>query len=403
MTIVAVFSGIYSAGEEIAREVANRLKYDFVGEELFEEAAQSYGTSVAKLSRAMGKRAFFNSVTHEWERSVVYIRAELAKRLTKDNLVYHGPATHLIPSTLSHALKVGIVAETDFRIARAMDGTGTNAAEAAQQVEKADLDVAQWVEQLFGRGPWDSSLYDVKIPIPATSVDDAVSMICENVAKDALLPTDESNQVVQDFALAANLNTTLLESGHDYCDAKAEDGRVTVVINKNKSAPGAFIRAIQMLRYDQAEQEVRKISMGFDGVKEVNTLPGVGYKRLSRALLVDDEQEYVLTLSQRLETRDIDSHVVHDGEQALDAVGGEVPDVMVLDLKMPGIDGVEVLRRVKREHPDVEVIILTGHGSEEDERMAKDLGAFAFLTKPVDIDVLAETMKQAYKKVENKQ
>jgi len=68
-------------------------------------------------------------------------------------------------------------------------------------------------------------------------------------------------------------------------------------------------------------------------------------------------------------------------------------------LKMPGIDGIEVLRRMKREHPHVEVIILTGHGSEREEILARELGAFAYLKKPVDIDVLSQTMKEAYRKL----
>ena len=74
------------------------------------------------------------------------------------------------------------------------------------------------------------------------------------------------------------------------------------------------------------------------------------------------------------------------------------PEVMVVDLKMPGIDGLEVLRRVKKEHPGIEVIILTGHGSEKEKEQAMELGAFAYLQKPADIDVLAETMKNAYRK-----
>ena len=91
--------------------------------------------------------------------------------------------------------------------------------------------------------------------------------------------------------------------------------------------------------------------------------------------------------------------VVYDGEDALAAVKDDQPEVMVLDLKMPGIDGLEVLRQVKKNHPETEVIILTGHGSEKEEELAKELGAFAYLQKPVDIDKLSETMKNAYKKI----
>jgi CheY-like chemotaxis protein len=63
---------------------------------------------------------------------------------------------------------------------------------------------------------------------------------------------------------------------------------------------------------------------------------------------------------------------------------------------MPGIDGIEVLRRLKRDHPQVEVIILTGHGSDLERRQADELGAFAYLRKPVDIDALARVMREAY-------
>jgi YesN/AraC family two-component response regulator len=75
------------------------------------------------------------------------------------------------------------------------------------------------------------------------------------------------------------------------------------------------------------------------------------------------------------------------------------PDVMILDLKMPGIDGIEVLRKVKESRPNIEVIILTGHGSEEDRKICMELGAFAYLQKPVDIDKLSETLKKAKAKI----
>jgi len=75
---------------------------------------------------------------------------------------------------------------------------------------------------------------------------------------------------------------------------------------------------------------------------------------------------------------------------------------MILDLKMPGIDGMEVLRRVKETRPEIEVIILTGHGSEVDRDVCMKLGAFAYLQKPVDIDVLSDTLKRANEKIQEK-
>ena len=122
-------------------------------------------------------------------------------------------------------------------------------------------------------------------------------------------------------------------------------------------------------------------------------------KRLPRILLVDDEKEFVQTLSERLKMRQIDSKFVFSGEDALDFADNEDTDVMVLDLKMPGIDGIEVLKKVKQTKPNMEIIILTGHGSEKDRKTCLELGAFAYLQKPADIDILTATMKKAYEKI----
>ena len=116
-------------------------------------------------------------------------------------------------------------------------------------------------------------------------------------------------------------------------------------------------------------------------------------------LLVDDEREFVQTLSERLSMREVGSHAVFDGESALEMMSEDEPEVMVLDLKMPGIDGLEVLKRTKTDRPDVEVIILTGHGSEADKEECMKLGAFAYLQKPVDIELLSDTLKRANEKV----
>ena len=104
------------------------------------------------------------------------------------------------------------------------------------------------------------------------------------------------------------------------------------------------------------------------------------------------------TLSERLQLREVGTTVVYDGEQAFEAVEKEEPEVMVLDLLMPGVTGTEVLRKIKIRYPRVEVIVLTGHGSPQDREECLKLGAFAFLQKPVDFEDLSEVMRQALKK-----
>ena len=120
-----------------------------------------------------------------------------------------------------------------------------------------------------------------------------------------------------------------------------------------------------------------------------------------KLLLVDDEENFVNTLSERLKMRDVPSRVVYSGEEALEAVASDEPDVVVLDLRMPGIDGVEVLRRVKGAHPRIQIIVMTGHGSDDDRSTCLELGAVDYHKKPIDIDRLLESMRSAGKRAKD--
>lgn len=114
-----------------------------------------------------------------------------------------------------------------------------------------------------------------------------------------------------------------------------------------------------------------------------------------KLLLVDDEEDFVRALAERLELRDLASNTALDGQQAISVVDDCEPDVMVLDLKMPGIDGMEVLRRVRSKYPGIQVIIQTGHGNDLDEAEARRLGVFDYLKKPVDIELLVDRIRAA--------
>ena len=121
-----------------------------------------------------------------------------------------------------------------------------------------------------------------------------------------------------------------------------------------------------------------------------------------KIMLVDDEEDFIRTLSERLEIRDLKKNTAFDGEQAIKIVSDEEPDIMILDLKMPGIDGMEVLRRVRKAYPNIRVIIQTGHGNDLDESEARQLGVFDYLKKPVDIELLVERIKAAARRMRQK-
>ena len=114
-----------------------------------------------------------------------------------------------------------------------------------------------------------------------------------------------------------------------------------------------------------------------------------------KVMFVDDEEDFVRTLAERMEMRQLGGDVALSGQEALASLARDPPDVMVLDLRMPGLDGLEVLRRVKKAQPRIAVVIMTGHGSEQDEAEAFRLGAFAYLQKPVEMDVLVDTVRRA--------
>ena len=121
-------------------------------------------------------------------------------------------------------------------------------------------------------------------------------------------------------------------------------------------------------------------------------------KREASVLLVDDEEQFLEVLSQRLEARGLKVNAVTSGEDALKQVEDSNFDAIVIDLAMPGIDGIETLKRIKEKRPDLEIIMLTGHATVKSGIEAMKLGADDFLEKPVDLNVLLEKIGEAMHK-----
>jgi len=114
-----------------------------------------------------------------------------------------------------------------------------------------------------------------------------------------------------------------------------------------------------------------------------------------RVLLVDDEASFVETLSKRLALRRLDVVTAASAEEALTVLDREEIDVVVLDVRMPGIGGIEATRMIRKAHPAVEVILLTGHASLEASMEGMTMGAFDYLLKPVSIDELLFRIEDA--------
>ena len=407
MSVITLFSGSYCNGDEVARKVVEMSGYTLMNDEaLIAEASTQFGMDEGKLTKAlMGKTSVFNKFTHERERSLACMKMTLAQILkSRDNLLFRGFSGLMIPADISHVLKVCVIADLKYRVSVAAERESLSEKDALKIIHKEDESRVLWVEHLFNqKDPWNPALYDMLIPMDKTSVEEAAALIFTNVKKDVLKVSDKSRLAVEDFNLAAEVEMKLVKEGH-YVSVSAKEGEVTLVINKH------------VLMLSSLEEELKRIAQAVPGVKGVQTKVGSGYYQTdiyrkfdfdvplpSKVLVVDDEREFAQTLSERLQMRSMGAAAVYDGAEALSMVDEEEPEVMVLDLKMPGVDGLEVLRRVKTEHPNVEVIVLTGHGSKEIEKECLAMGACAYLEKPVDMDTLTRTMKEAYAKIQERE
>ena len=116
-----------------------------------------------------------------------------------------------------------------------------------------------------------------------------------------------------------------------------------------------------------------------------------------RVLLVDDERDFLEVLIRRLSKRDVDVHGVSSGEEALQYLQAKPIDVAVLDVRMPGMDGITALRKIKKLDPLIEVIMLTGHASLEVALEGMRAGAFDYLMKPAEIDELLYKIQDAHR------
>lgn len=400
MSVIAVFNGIFCKEDAVIREVLDRIGYELVvDKDVVAEASELSGMAESKIERVFSsKTSVFNKFTHERERSVASLRLALAERLTGDNLLIAGFVGQLIPREVSHVLHVCLVADIKSRISLAVEKRGISEKDAARLIHNQDEDCTAWINTLFQKmDPWDPSLYDMVIPMHKKTAQEAAALVEDNINKDVLKPTEASRKAVEDVLLAAKVEVALAKEGHNV-NVSAKDGSVTQTINK------------QVLMLHRLEEELKSIAHKVEGVRSVETKVGKNYYQTdiyrkydfempSKVLLVDDEREFVETLSERLIMRHMGSAVAYDGESALDLIKEDEPEVMILDLKMPGIDGIEVLRRVKATRPEIEVIILTGHGSEADREVCMKLGAFAYLNKPVDIDLLSDTLRKANEKI----
>ncbi|MEE4242984.1 MAG: response regulator [Desulfopila sp.] len=403
MSVITVMEAVFSNSSLVISELCAKSSFKYLTpEEIVAKAAQNSGMPEDKIRNALlAKASIFNRFTHEKERSVAHLRLALADILDMDDLILSGPVTLLLPKRISHVLRVCLVAEARYRVKVAMENGRFSEKQARQQLRQEEENLSAWLKLIEkGSDPWAAELYDIVLPMDKKSPAEAADFILEKAASEVVAKTSASRKALEDFRLAAKVGAALAQEGHNVA-VDAKEGDIVLTINKS------------VLMLSHLEEELVGIVKKVEGVGSVTTKVGEAfhqpdiYRRYnfevpSKVLLVDDERDFVQTLSERLLMREMGSAIAYDGESALDMIAEDEPEVMILDLNMPGIDGIEVLRRVKKDKPDIEVIVLTGHGTEKDRKVCMELGAFAFLEKPVDIKELSETLMKANEQVRKK-
>jgi DNA-binding NtrC family response regulator len=135
----------------------------------------------------------------------------------------------------------------------------------------------------------------------------------------------------------------------------------------------------------------------YDVARRIGTAIG-GKSRPIQILIVDDEVRFLRTISQRFSLRQFDVVTATNGYDALEVARDRNLDLALVDLKMPGMDGEELLRKLKAEHPLMEVVILTGHGSTASEKTCEEAGSYSYLHKPCETEELIAVLREAFEK-----
>ncbi|MEN8244701.1 MAG: response regulator [Thermodesulfobacteriota bacterium] len=403
MPSITLFSGVFCGKQPVLEDLIASTGYKHVTDDYIVKRVEGLTNAPEnKIRRAFSARtSVFNKFTHEKECSIAHMRLAVAEILADEELIIDGFSGLLIPKSIDHVLRVCLIAEMSYRVERAMSNHALAEKEALKIIRQEDSDRLAWVETLFSKpDPWAEELYDMVIPMNSMDTNQTGALIEQNLLKDVVLKTEESQKAQEDFLVASRTEAVLCKAGHDVT-VESDNGAVVVLINKH------------VLMLSRLEDELKNIAGDVPGVTSVETKVGRDFHKAniyrkhnfevpSKVLLVDDEREFVQTLSERLQLRDMGSAIAYDGESALNLLQDDEPEVIIIDLKMPGIDGLEVLKKVKKERPEIEVIVLTGHGSETDRQQCLDLGAFDYLQKPVDINHLSKVLKNAHAKIQGK-
>lgn len=263
MAIITISRGSYSKGREIAEAVAERLNYDCVSRNLLIESSEKFNIPEIKLIRALHDApSALERFTYGKEKFMAFIQCTFLEHARKDNMVYHGLAGHFLLKGVDHVLKVRILADMDDRVKLEMERENIGEEEARRVLRKDDEERRSWSYALWGKDPWDPSLYDLIIHVHRITVEDAVDIICHTVGLEHFKTTAESQAIVDNLYRAAQVKTKLVDH-YPSCTVAVNNGMAFVTVNT------------ELTKEAHVVDEVKKLSAGIPDINEVrvNVMP----------------------------------------------------------------------------------------------------------------------------------
>jgi cytidylate kinase len=247
MAIVTISRGSYSRGRDVAEKVAERLGYECIAREVLLEAAQQFNVPEVQLLEAVQvSPSALDPLAQRKKKYVATIQAALLRHVRNDRVVYHGFAGHFFLRSVPHAVKVLIFADMEQRIRIVMERDGKTFGEAAQFLENVDEQRRKWSQSLYGRDPWDPTLYDLVLNINQLTVEGATELIYRCVELPEFRATTESIHTLEDLLLAAEVRIALAELCADM-RVHAHRGLVRVDCKAPKSEAEGLAREIERI------------------------------------------------------------------------------------------------------------------------------------------------------------
>lgn len=264
MSIITISRGSYSRGKEVAEKVAAALGYHCISREVLLEASEIFNVPEIKLVRAIRDApSILDRFSYGKERYVAYIRAALLRQVQRDNVVYHGLAGHFFLQGIPHVLKVRIIANMEDRIREEMKRGNITAEKAREILKKDDEERRKWSLSLYGIDTWDPSLYDMVLHVRTLGVNDVVKIILETVKLPAFATTQESQDILNDRTLAAQVESALIEE-FPRVKVTAKGGEASITIVTGLTFTAALANEEKVIR------RVESIAIDLGGAERVN-------------------------------------------------------------------------------------------------------------------------------------